>query len=138
MVVYFVPLTISLLPPPPPPGRSLHNCVRFPHYSVFTDLAVSCVNRHTEYRKMALHASACRSVGVSFLPLMVESLGGWSELAYKTISNIGRHLGQRLGVPPSDSIQHLFQKCSVALWRGNASLWLHRFPSVSPHIDSVI
>ena len=87
---------------------------------------------------MALHASACRSVGVSFVPLMVESLGGWSELASKTISNIGRHLGQRLGVPPSDSIKHLFQKCSVALWRGNASLWLHRFPSVSPHIDSVI
>ena len=82
--------------------------------------------------------SACRSVGVSFVPPMVESLGGWSELASKTISNIGRHLGQRLGVPPSDSIQHLFQKCSVALWRGNASLWLHRFPSVSPHIDSVI
>ena len=91
-----------------------------------------------EYQKMALHASACRSVGVSFVPLMVESLGGWSELASKTISNIGRHLGQRLGVPPSDSIQHLFKKCSVALWRGNASLWLHRFPSVSPHIDSVI
>ena len=31
-------------------------------------------------------------------------IGFISELASKTISNIGRHLGQRLGVPPSDSI----------------------------------
>ena len=30
---------------------------------------------------MAAHAAPCRAVGVSFIPLAIESLGGWGELA---------------------------------------------------------
>ena len=57
-----------------------------------------------EERKIAAHAEACRTVGVSFVPLVVESLGGWSDEASDTIANIGRLLGQRLGIPPSEAI----------------------------------
>ena len=49
---------------------------------------------------MATQAASCRVVGVSFIPLAVESLGSWSDLAAKTISRIGRLLGQRLGTVP--------------------------------------
>ena len=49
-----------------------------------------------ENRKMAAHAEACRSVGVTFVPLVVESLGGWSETAVHSIKSIDRQLGQRL------------------------------------------
>ena len=91
-----------------------------------------------EERKMAAHAVSCRAVGVSFIPLAIESLGGWSELGAKTISHIGRLLGQRLGICPSTTSRHLFQRCSVSLWRGNAALWLNRFPPVSSFIDSII
>ena len=91
-----------------------------------------------EERKMATHAASCRAVGVSFIPLAVESLGGWSDLAANTISRIGRLLGQRLGISPSITSCQLFQRCSVLLWRGNAALWLHRFPPISSFIDSVV
>ena len=91
-----------------------------------------------EERKMATHAASCRAVGVSFIPLAVESLGGWSDLAAKTISRIGRLLGQRLGISPSITSRQLFQRCSVSLWRGNAALWLYRFPPISSFIDSVV
>ena len=87
---------------------------------------------------MAMHASSCQAVGVSFVPLVIESLGGWSDLAAKTLSSIGRLLGQRLGILPSDSVRHLFQRCAISLWRGNASLWLHQYPTISSHIDSII
>ena len=33
-----------------------------------------------EERKMVAHVASCRAVGISFIPLVVESLGGWSEL----------------------------------------------------------
>ena len=56
-----------------------------------------------EERKMATHAAPCRAVGVSFIPLAFESLGGVSELAIRTIRRIGQYLGQRLGVSPSIS-----------------------------------
>ena len=53
-----------------------------------------------EERKMATHAAPCRVVGVSFIPLAFESLGGASELTTRTIRRIGQYLGQRLGVSP--------------------------------------
>ena len=88
--------------------------------------------------EVATHAASCRAVGVSFIPLAVESLGGWSDLAAKTISRIGRLLGQRFGIPPSITSRQLFQRCSVSLWREYDALWLHRFPPISSFIDSVV
>ena len=52
-------------------------------------------------RKMAGHAASCRAVGISFIPLVVESLGGCSELAAETLRRVGCLLGQRLGISPS-------------------------------------
>ena len=65
-----------------------------------------------ENRKMTVHASHCQAVGVSFVPLVIKSLGGWSDLAVKTLSSIGRLLGQRLGIP-SDSVRHLFSSVFI-------------------------
>ena len=65
--------------------------------------------RVSEERKMAAHAEFCRAVMVLFVPLVVESMGGWSNEAIHTIASIGRLQGQRLGIPPSESIRHLFQ-----------------------------
>ena len=61
-------------------------------------------------RKLAAHAVACHAAGIAFVPLVVESLGGWSNEAadLDTITKIGRRQGQRLGVPPVESIRHLF------------------------------
>ena len=50
-------------------------------------------------RKMAAHAEACRAVGVLFVPLVVESVGRWSDEAIHTIASIGCLQGQRLGIP---------------------------------------
>ena len=43
-----------------------------------------------EERKRAAHAEACHAVGVSFVPLVAESIGGWSEEPALTISKICR------------------------------------------------
>ena len=91
-----------------------------------------------EERKLAAHAAPCRSVGVTFIPLIVESLGGWSPRAVDVIKNIGRLQGQRLGTPPADSTTHLFQRLAICLWRGNASLWVRRIPIRPSEVDGVI
>ena len=57
---------------------------------------------------MAAHAEFCHAVGVQLVPLVVESMGGWSDEAIHLIANIGRLQGQRLGIPPSESTQYLF------------------------------
>ena len=91
-----------------------------------------------ELRKRTLHDAPCAAVGVSFLPILFESLGGLSSLSATTISTISRHLGQRIGSPPADTKRHLFQRCSITLWRGNAALWLNRMSTVSSRVDGII
>ena len=45
--------------------------------------------------KLAAGLPACRAAGVEFLPLMVETLGGWSSEAITNfIKKIGRSLVQ--------------------------------------------
>ena len=91
-----------------------------------------------EERKIAAHAASCRAIGVSFVPLAFESLGGCSKLTAETLAGIGRAVGQRLGIPPPTASRQLFQRCTVSLWRGNATLWLHRFSTASPFIDCIV
>ena len=91
-----------------------------------------------EERKRAKYAEACHAVGVSFVPLVAESIGGWSEEASQTISEIGRLQGQRLGIPPAETTRHLFQRCAISLWKGNATLWIRRMPTHSPFIDGTL
>ena len=90
-----------------------------------------------EELKMAAHAEECQAVRISFIPLVVETLGGWSEDAIHTIHSIGRLQGQRLGIPPAESTRHLFQRLAISPWKGNASLWLCH-PPFSAAADGII
>ena len=76
-------------------------------------------------------------VGVNFIPLIVESLGGWSLEAISNVRDIGRLQGQRLGTPPSESTRQLFQRLAVALCRGDACLWIRRQPTLPPVVDGL-
>ena len=85
-----------------------------------------------EERKMAANSESCHALGINFIPLAVESLGGWSSEAIDTISSIGKLQGQCLGISPSETTRHLFQRLAIALWKGNATLWIRRQPSYPP------
>ena len=90
-------------------------------------------------RKLASNLSACRAVGAECIPLVAETLGGLSEDSIHTIRAIGHDIGLRLSSPnPSISSKHLFGRVAIALWRGNASLWLHRHPTLPPSLDGVV
>ena len=86
-----------------------------------------------EARKLAACGDTYQAVGA-----VLETPGGMSAPAVDTLACLGRLLGQRLGIPPADSTRHLFQKCAISLWRGNAALWIRRIPSLAPSMDGVI
>ena len=87
------------------------------------------------WRKLASHLSECRSIGVDFIPLVAETLGGLAKDTISTVRLIGKVLGQRVSPSdPSTSTKHLFGQLAIALWRGNACCWLHRYPSVPPSL----
>ena len=87
-------------------------------------------------RKLSAHLSICRSTGTDFIPLVAETLG---EDTIRTVAAIGRAIGHRSGSPdPSSTSKHLFGRLAIALWRGNACLWLHRHPSLLPSLDGIV
>ena len=82
-------------------------------------------------RKLAAGLPACRAAGVEFIPLMVETLGGWSSEAILNIK-IGQSLGQRTSPTfPAETVKHLFGHLAMAIWRGNHSV-ATSFPLTSP------
>ena len=52
-------------------------------------------------RKMAFYAARCEAEGLAFLPLVVDTFGGWHLEALVPITNLGRNLaaiwGERQG-----------------------------------------
>ena len=91
------------------------------------------------HRKLAAHLSACRSSGTDFVPLVVETLGGLAVDFIKTITSISHAIADRSGSPePATTSQHLFGRIAITLWRGNASLWMHRHPIFPPSLDGVV
>ena len=83
--------------------------------------------------KLASHLSECSSTGVDFIPLVAETLGGLAKGTISTVRVIGKFLGHRVSPSdPSTSTKHLFGRLAIALWQGNACLWLHHYPSVPP------
>ena len=61
-----------------------------------------------EESKMVAHTEAYRAVGLIFIPLVVETLGGWSEESVHTLKSLGRLKGQLLGISPTETMRHLF------------------------------
>lgn len=53
-----------------------------------------------------------------------------------TIHTIGQSMGLQSSLGDSmDTTKHLFGRVSIALWQGNANMWLHRQPILPPELD---
>ena len=86
-------------------------------------------------RKLSSHISACRSAGVDFIPIVAEALDGLVEDTIKIVRRLGDFISQRVSQSSSGSTpcsKQLFHRLAIALWRGNACLWLHRQPTLPP------
>ena len=86
--------------------------------------------------KMTKHGEDCRRAGMVFIPLVVETLGGWEEQAEAQIKRLGAALARQTGQEEAEKIRHVFQSLSVRLAKGKAALLLNRTPSFpDPEVD---
>ena len=76
--------------------------------------------------KCRLHFEPCRAQGIAFQPLVVETFGGWDADALKALKDLARQSARRWGKNNSEEIKFFFQRLSVSLQRGNASLLVER------------
>ena len=62
-----------------------------------------------------------------------------SEDFVSIVRAIGSMIDQRLGsIDHFTSTRHLFSRVSVALWRGNAVLWVRRRPPDPSSVDGLV
>ena len=93
---------------------------------------------HAYNRKMTQAGEACRTAGLVFIPMPMETLGGWHEQTVDQVRKIGSALARHTGQEESEAIRHLGQRLSVLLAKGNAALILNRVPTFpDPQIDGV-
>ena len=82
------------------------------------------------------YLQACEREGISFIPLPVETLGGWHKKAVEQFRKLARAQARSTGKEEEDAIRHLFQRLGVLLVKGNAALLLNRIPSFPlPELD---
>ena len=82
------------------------------------------------------YLAACEAEGISFIPLPVETLGGWHDKAAEQLRKLARAQARSSGREEDECVRHLFQRLGVLLVKGNAALLLNRIPSFPlPPID---
>ena len=91
-------------------------------------------------RKVARVGEACRQEGIAFIPVAADTLGGWHKVAVEQIKKLGAVLARHRGEDEQIEVRHLFQRLSLLLMRGNASLIINRVPAedeVDPAVDGI-
>ena len=80
-------------------------------------------------RKCRQTREACEREGMVFIPLPVETLGGWHEAAIVQIKKMRKALANTNGQEENEAVRHLFQRLAVLLVKGNAALFINRIPT---------
>lgn len=89
-------------------------------------------------RKMRDTAEACRSQGLTFLPVAMETLGGLHSTAVGQVKKLGAALARKKGCDEREPTSQLFSRLSVTLMRGNALMLSGRMPDTIPaDVDGV-
>ena len=85
-------------------------------------------------------AQACQQQGVAFLPVAIETLGGFHKAAVEQVKRIGTALARHQGSDEQVATRQLFQRMSLTLMRGNAAMLMTRRPNddfALPEVDGV-
>ena len=89
-------------------------------------------------RKLARHWEHCRTAGIVFQPLPLDTLGAWGESTIKEVKRMGSALARQTGGEEGEVIRHLVQRISVILMRINSNLILNRGHNLNqPQIDGI-
>ena len=106
-----------------PLGRSI-----LPQSSKTAGAALSAMKAN----KVNKHSRPCQANGIAFIPLVVETLGGWEADALFHLRAIAKQTAARSASLAPIVIRQFFQRLSVLLQRSNAALIAARAPAQAP------
>ena len=72
----------------------------------------------------------CLAAGIAFIPLAVESLGGWHDVAVDTINRVAKAKARHTGDQEEVVCRRMWQKLGLLVQKGNCALFNNRVPDV--------
>ena len=64
-------------------------------------------------RKMSRHGEDCKTAGIAFMTLPLDTLGAWGESTVREVKRMGSSLARHTGGEESEIIRHLIQRVSI-------------------------
>ena len=83
-------------------------------------------------RKVAMYASRCEKEGMVFVPLAVDTLGGWHESALVVIDKLCRQHARAVGRDEGATVLHMQQRLGGVFLRDTVSLRGSCTPAEAP------
>ena len=87
---------------------------------------------HAHRGKVRKYGERCAAEGIVFVPLAVDTLGGWHPSALVFLARLGRQVASNVGKEGQDVVRHLRQRLAVLLVRDNVAMLSARTPSFAP------
>ena len=106
-----------------------------PHFLSRTSLVAGIASSAGEMDKDAKYDHNVSSAGCVFFPLVVETLGLWTDSSISLLCCIAARTTLRSGVSQGQAFHNLLQQLSVKLWSYNAKMLLHHI-SLLPVTES--
>ena len=89
------------------------------------------VNRAVE-AKLRKYGDRCVAQGLAYVPMAVDTFGGWHSTALDTISRLALELARNTGRELGEVRRHLRQRLGVLFLRDNVAMLHARTPSFAP------
>ena len=81
-------------------------------------------------------AQQCSAAGLTLVPMVVETLGGWGPAAQQFFRNLARATAERQGLDPSVATSQLYESMGIKLQRANARAVLSRTSALTTSCDN--
>ena len=89
--------------------------------------------------KLRKYWDRCEAEGIAFLPVAVDTLGGYHKEGLATLTKLGRQLARGVGKEEAGVVWHLRQRVGVLLIRDNVAMLSSRTPTYpSAEVDGDI
>ena len=79
--------------------------------------------QHSFNIKMGKYSDRCEAEGIEFIPLIVDTFGGWHKESLEVVSKLGRQVSRQTGKEEEEIVRQLRQRVAIQLVRDNVNMF---------------
>ena len=85
--------------------------------------------QHTFNVKVRKYSERCEAEGLAFVPMIVDTYGGWHKDSLEALIKLGRQVARQTGKEEEETVRQLRQRVAILLVRYNVAMFDSRSPS---------